>query len=82
MKFYFQSVDAKGEPAFDEHRLPLLDCSRGTNDAENLHKHIIATFGTWRAGVEISDCLLAEQRHRYNHKVPERRRKGFPRLGH
>ena len=74
MKVYFRSVNAKGEPAFDEHRLSLLDCSRGTSDAENSHKHIIATLGT--------DYLLAEQRHRYNNKVPERRRTGFPRLGH
>jgi hypothetical protein len=82
VQFYFQSVNAKGEPAFDEHRFPLLDCSRGTNDVENSHKHIIATFGTWCTGLEMADCLLAERRHRYNHKVLERRRTGFPRLGH
>ena len=82
VQFYYQSLDAKGEPAFDEHRIPLLDCSRGTNDVENSHKQIVTTFGTWCTGVEMSDVLHAERRHRYNHKVSERRRSGFPRLGH
>jgi hypothetical protein len=46
-QFYNQSRDAEGDPAFDEHGLPLLDCNRGTNDVENSHKQIITTFGTW-----------------------------------
>ena len=82
VEFYYQSLDAKGEPAFDEHGIALLDCNRGTNDVENSHKHIITTFGTWCTGVEMADCLLAERRHRYNHLVSERRRRGFPKLGH
>ena len=82
VEFYYQSLDAKGEPAFDEHGIALLDCNRGTNDVENSHKQIITTFGTWCTGVEMADCLLAERRHRYNHRVSERRRRGFPKLGH
>jgi len=46
VQFYYQSLNAKGEPAFDEHGIPLLDCSRGTNDVENSHKQIVTTFGT------------------------------------
>ena len=30
----------------------------------------------------MSDKLMAEWRHRYNQRVSERRRVGFPRLGH
>ena len=30
----------------------------------------------------MADCLLAERRHRYNHRVSERRRSGFPKIGH
>jgi hypothetical protein len=45
-QFYYQSLNAKGEPAFDEHGIPLLDCNRGTNDTENAHKQIVTTFGT------------------------------------
>ena len=32
--------------------------------------------------MEMSDCLLAERRHRYNHNISEKRRTGFPKLGH
>ena len=82
MQFYFQSLDVHGKPAFDEHGIPLLDCNRGTNDTENTHKQIITTFGTWNCGVEMSDYLMAERRHRHTHLVSERRRSGFPVLGH
>ena len=57
-------------------------CSRGTNDTECVHKQIVTTFGTWCTGIEMSDALLAEFRHRYNQRCSERRRAGFPRLGH
>ena len=30
----------------------------------------------------MADMLIAEFRHRYNHRASERRRLGFPRLGH
>jgi hypothetical protein len=60
----------------------ILDCSRGSNDTECAHKQFITTFGTWNTGVEMSDVLMAEWRHRYNQHVSERRRLGFPRIGH
>ena len=82
VSFYHQRLDAHGRPAFDEHGLPLYDCSRGTNDTECVHKQIVTTFGTWCTGIEMSDALLAEFRHRYNQRCSERRRAGFPRLGH
>ena len=82
VEFYYQSLNAKGEPAFDEHGIPLLDCNRGTNGVENTHKQIVTTFGTWCTGAEMADCLLAERRHRYNHNMSERRRHGFPKIGH
>ena len=80
--FYEQSVDARGQPAFDLHGVPLLDCSRGTNDTECVHKQIITVFGTWCTGVETSDRLLAERRRRYNQSCSEHRRRGFPKIGH
>ena len=82
VNFYFQSLDAKGEPAFDEHGFALLVCNRGTNDVENSHKHIVTSFGTWMVGVETSDHLLAERRHRLNHRISELKRAGFPKFGH
>jgi hypothetical protein len=62
--------------------LCLLDCSRGTSDTECAHKQIITAYGSWVAGVELSDTLLREWRHRYNHRIAERRRLGFPKIGH
>ena len=58
MQFYYQSLNAKGEPAFDVHGIPLLDCIRGTNDVENTHKQIVTTFSTWFCG-PTAFCLNA-----------------------
>jgi hypothetical protein len=82
MSFYCQQLDAKGEPKFDSRGLSLYYCNRGTNDTENAHKQIVTTFGTWTVGVEMSDCLMAEWRHRFNQRISERRRLGFPKIGH
>jgi hypothetical protein len=80
--FYTVRLDSKGEPKKNKYGFEILDCNRGTNDVENIHKTLLTVFGTWHVGVEMSDCLLTERRHRHNHKVSERRRLGFPRIGH
>ena len=80
--FYHQKLDRHGEPATNKLGLPLLDCCRGTNLTECVHKQIIATFGHWHTGVEMSDTLLDFWRHTYNQGVSERRRPGFPCFGH
>ena len=82
VSFYKHKLDAKGLKMSDKFGIPLLECNRGTNDTENCHKHYITTWGTWCTGVEMSDVLLAERRHRGNQNASERRRLGFPRLGH
>ena len=82
VEFYQQRLNAKNEPAVNAHGLPLLDCTRGTNRPENVHKQIVTTFGTWHTGVEMADRLLEEWRHRYNQHCSEKRRLGFPKLGH
>ena len=82
LSFYQQRLDEKGQPDIDVHGIALLNCNRGTNITECIHKQIITTFGTWCTGVEMSDKLMAERRHRYNQHVSERRRLGFPKLGH
>ena len=60
--FYSYHLDAKGEPQLDEHANPILDCSRGTNDTECAHKQIVTTFGTWCAGVRVTDPYCASGR--------------------
>jgi hypothetical protein len=79
--FYTQHLDNKGELAFDSLGIALINCNRGINDTECVHKKIITLFGTWHVGVEMSDRLMAEHRHRYNQGVSERRCMGFPKTG-
>jgi hypothetical protein len=81
-QFYYQSRDARGALATDSDGLVLYDCCRGTNDTECFHKQLLASIGTWACGVEMTDCVLAECRHRYNLHVSERRHPGFVRTGH
>lgn len=82
MPMYLPRIDTDGELLRDSYGLQLYDCLRGTNLTECAHKQMLATFGSWVCGVEMSDCLLREWRHRYNHSLAERRRPGFPILGH
>ena len=81
-EFYTYRLNKCGEQQLDADGLHLITCNRGTNDTENFHKQVITAFGTWTTGVEMADRLLAERRHRYNHNVSERRRLGFPKIGH
>jgi hypothetical protein len=80
--FYTARLGVDGQPKTNQYGLQLLDCNRGTNDVENDHKQYVTTFGTWHTGIQMSDCLLAERRHRHNQRMSERYRSGFPRLGH
>ena len=44
---------------------------------------LVALYGTWWCtGAEMSDALLSERQHRCNQKIKERKRLGFPKLGH
>ena len=80
---YFQKYNSDTNAlVFDSNGIPLLDCCRGTNDVENCHKQLHAAFHGWPIGVALSDALLSEWRHRYNHNASERRRLGFPKLCH
>jgi hypothetical protein len=80
--FYTNRLDKKGEPMVDKFGIAILDCNRGTNDVEAIHKQLVALYGTWCTGVEMSDALLSERRHRYNQRINERKRLGFPKIGH
>ena len=82
LNFYTKKLGKNGEIVVNQYGLEVIECFRGTNRTECYHKNLAVTFGSWSVGVEMSDCLLAERRHRTNHKCSERRRLGFPILGH
>ena len=71
-----------GKVMQNKYGMDMIECCRGTNRTEAYHKQLVTTFGSWHTGVEMSDCLLAERRHRHNHTVSEMRRYGFPKYGH
>ena len=79
---YMLRVDDDGNPVKDCRGLRLYDSMRGTSLTECAHKQMLAAIGAWHCGVETGDCLLSEWRHRHNHRVAERRRPNFPRIGH
>jgi hypothetical protein len=82
ISFYSHRLTCRGDLAYDSHGIALLDCSRGSNDTESAHKQLISTFGSWITSVKSADFFMAEWRHRHNQGVSERKRIGFPRIGH
>ncbi len=82
ISFYSHRLTRRGDLAYDSHGIALLDCSRGSNDTESAHKQLISTFGSWITSVKSADFFMAEWRHRHNQGVSERKRIGFPRIGH
>ena len=82
LNFYTKKLGKNGEIVSNQYGLEVMECFRGTNRTESYHKNLAVTFGSWHVGIELSDCLLAERRHRHNQKCSEKRRLGFPKLGH
>ena len=41
------NIDDDDDSALDQYGIALIDCSRGTNDTECVHKQIVTTFGPW-----------------------------------
>lgn len=52
------------------------------NNNNSFHTDLVADWGSWPMGTEMSVKLLAEKRHRHNHRVSEKRREGFPKIRH
>jgi len=80
--FYSYKLSIKAELMQNKYSFPLLHCNRGTNDVEVFKELILTVFKTWVMGVEMSDCLMTERWHRHNHRCSEKRRNGFPKVGH
>ena len=60
-----------GEPKKDLLELFLYHSTRGTSLVELYHKSLISTYGTWKIGIELLDCILTEKNHRYNQRMSE-----------
>ncbi|CAJ1958310.1 unnamed protein product [Cylindrotheca closterium] len=80
--FYSTKFNKRGEPMVNAYGFDILSCRRGTNDVESTHKLLLSIFGTWHIGLQMSDCLLRERRHRHNQRCSEKRRLGHPCIGH
>ena len=79
---YTYKLNKNGGVKENKYGMKMIDSIRGTNRTESYHKGLVTTFGSWICGIEMSDCLLAERRHRHNQRVSEMRRLDFPILGH
>jgi len=82
VSFYTHLLDKHGRPRVDRLGLHLYKCFRGTNHAENHHKGLAVMCNNYAMGVQLSSQILREHRHRYNHRISERERPGFPMIGH
>ena len=82
INLYTTRLRCDGSVMRNKYGMEMIECSRGTNRTEGYHKNITTTFGTWNAGIEMSDCLLREKRNQHNHNVAVARRPGYPKTGH
>jgi hypothetical protein len=80
--YYRLRFDESGEVIRNRLGIPMISCCRGTSDVEAVHRQLHAVFRNWEMGVEMLDCMLAEFRQRYNHRISERKIPGFPQIGH
>ena len=82
ISLYVHQIDRDGKPRKNKYGLPLFHCLRGTNLTEVHHKQMVQSIGSFSSGIEMSDDVRAEHRHRYTHRISEKRRDDFPLLGH
>ena len=50
----------------NKYGMPEIECRRGTNGTEAVHRKLHYTFAGWQTGPRMADALLAEFRHRHN----------------
>jgi hypothetical protein len=68
--FYFEQLSALKEIKRDNLGIPLIRFTRGTNTVERTHKWMVPVLGNNPVGIELSDVLLVEMRHRMNMRPP------------
>ena len=82
VEMYVRKVNTKGEEMTNYLGLPIYWCLRGTGLTECHHKQFLQSVGIWATRIEMADAIRQEHRHRYNHQMAQRRRVGFPKIGH
>ena len=82
IEMYSKKLRPDGSVKKNKYGMEMIECMRGTNRTEAYHRNLVMTFGGWHTGVEMSTSLLAERRHRHNHRCSELRRFGFLKIGH
>lgn len=82
VEFYFPKLNKHGQQMVNKYGIPLLLCNRSNSHLEGMHKQLVDSFSTWCTGGRMGSCLLGEFRHRYTQGMSERRRPGFPNIGH
>jgi hypothetical protein len=80
--FYHPALADDGSIRRDKYGLILYDCVRGNGMVECIHKQLVDCFGRWQCGPRLAKTLLQEWRHRFNQRMSQRRRAGFPKIGH
>jgi hypothetical protein len=79
---YRKKISGDGSIVKNKYEMDVIECLRGTNGTEAVHKGLASVFGGWNMGVEMSSYVLAWYRHCYNHRCSEKKRLGFPVIGH
>ena len=68
---------------YDKWGLAIYHCIRGTNSVEGaVHNPIRRSFAAMNASIELTDCMVADYRHRHNMDVGTLNRTGVEYLGH
>ena len=81
-ELYNKRLSANGTVMTNQYGMEMIECLRGTNRTETYHKNLTTSFGQWNTGTWMAACLLSERRHRHNQRVDEKRRLGYPKIGH
>ena len=79
---FMHQLNKHGEPKKDSMGLFLCHSIRRTNLTKLRHKTLASICGTWKMGIEFSDCILTERNHRYNQRMSESKRDNYPKFGH
>ena len=82
VSFYTKQLDNDGNMLKNKYGMELLTCNRGTNNTENYHKQIVTMYNTWITRGPMSDCLLYNHHHHFNHDYSKRKCFKFPQVGH